>query len=47
MGKQPINIIRIYYKDKHNGGHLEHVLYKMHPILRHPVHLFIYSFYWD
>ena len=29
---QPINMIMIYYWDKHNGGHLEHVLYKMHPL---------------
>ena len=23
---QPINTIMIYYWDKHNGGHLKHVL---------------------
>ena len=29
---QPINIIMIYYWGKCNGGHLEHVLFKMQPL---------------
>ena len=28
---QPINMIMIYYGDKRNGSHLEHVVYKMRP----------------
>ena len=29
---QPINMIMIYYWDERNGGHLEHILWKMDPL---------------
>ena len=29
---QPINMIIIYNRDKRNGGYLEHLRQKMHPL---------------
>ena len=43
---QFINMIMIYYRDRHNGDHLEHVLYKMHPLSqRHQINVFFNCYY--